>query len=143
MVAHAVGAFGQAGHVDGALDVARFNSPIALCLDEDSHFVADHYGNSIRCVNYSATNTVKRVTPLIVAALPIVPKELAAIIADYSHSLSGVSTIAGTPGAAGVMDGHALREAKFSSTAGLAIDDSDPVAGPALIICDYGNHRGS
>jgi hypothetical protein len=35
---------------------------------------------------------------------------------------------------------HALREAKFTLPTAVSMDESDPVAGPQLIICDYGNH---
>jgi hypothetical protein len=45
-----------------------------------------------------------------------------------------VRTIAGL--SSGAMDGHALREAKFNGPTAVALDDTDPVAGPQLIIAD-------
>jgi hypothetical protein len=75
----------------------------------------------------------------IAEAVPSLSKELIAIVAEYARPF-GVRTIVGTPKVAGFVDGHALREAKFEWPSGVAIDDTDPVAGPQLIISDWGDN---
>jgi hypothetical protein len=68
------------------------------------------------------------------------PPELSALIAAFAHSFR-VRTVAGDPNFSGLRDGHALREAKFQSVTSVAMDESDPAAGPQLILCDSGSHR--
>jgi hypothetical protein len=113
--------------------------------------VADPHGRTIRMMeglplgssaeDSLADDSVVTAAPraaLIAAAAPVLLKELAHIIADYARAPS-VRTIAGTPNVMGHADGHALREAKLYAPCAVAIDDSDPVAGPQLIICG-GDH---
>jgi hypothetical protein len=81
---------------------------------------------------------VARAVSLLCAAVPVLLKELANIIAEYARTTSGVRTIAGA-GSSGHSDGPAL-QARMAAPCETAIDETDPVAGPQLIISDYGNH---
>jgi hypothetical protein len=82
--------------------------------------------------------TVSRtgITAVVVQAVPSLLKELAVIVAEYAQTATGVSTIAGCPMGAGLADGHALREAQLNSPSAAIVDDSDPLAGPQLIIAE-------
>jgi hypothetical protein len=146
------GAPRSGGHTDGALPVGRFNHPMSVCLWTDTLFVTDSGNGIIRAIDGITAvgvgslhalggNSAARTSlmALIVEGAPVLLKELVAIIADYARPI-GVRTIAGSPANAGTAGGHALREAKFNSPMGMAIDESDPVAGPQLIIADYGNN---
>jgi hypothetical protein len=73
----------------------------------------------------------------LLTAIPVVPKELARVMAQYARPSPGVRTIAGAHHHSGFVDGHALREAKFSGTTGIAVDTSDLLAGPQLIVGDH------
>jgi hypothetical protein len=135
------GAPGKSGHVDGPLPVGRLSSPTHVCLYGASLIVADYGSHTIRLIDIDGVGgrTGAAVAALIVDAAPILPKELAAIIAEYMRS-AGMRTIAGIPRRNGLVDGPALTEAKFKMPFAVAVDDTDPVAGPQLIISDYGNH---
>jgi hypothetical protein len=129
-------AVGQKGHADGSLLDARFDSPSAVSMWEGRLIVAEWSSKTIRMVDPVSQRSL---TVLMTAVLLAIPKELIGIIADYAGS-TGVCTIAGNPERGGVLDGHALREAAFYRPSAVAMDESDPVAGPALIIADHGNH---
>jgi hypothetical protein len=149
------GAVGQSDHVDGPLLLSRFTSPTHLCVWKDSLIVANFGGHTVRLIDGEllvepAAGSSKagiggghpqaaRISAAVVAAAPGLLKELAAIVADYARPI-GVRTIAGSSKTAAFADGHALREAKFTMPSGVAVDDTDPVAGPQLIISDYSNH---
>jgi hypothetical protein len=151
------GTRGRWGHADGPLCSSKFDCPLGLCRWRDSIIVAGGsefvirqidgvVGIPIGCLpretKGSAPVSAEQLAASIMAAALILPKEMAAIIAEYAYLRIGVRTIAGKkPQAKGCADGHALREAQFGSVTSVAIDESDPVAGPQLIICDRGNHR--
>jgi hypothetical protein len=150
---------GEGGHADGPLHLSRFTHPTHLCRWGDQLIVSDFATHSIRLIDGVSSITpfttsqakaenvdsggvssyAARISTRIVAAVPVLLKELAAIIAEYARPI-GVRTIAGDPNQKGARDGHALRHAQFNSPSGVAIDESDPVAGPQLIIGDYDNH---
>jgi hypothetical protein len=78
-----------------------------------------------------------RAVPLIMTAIPALPNELARLMAQYAHVISrGSRIIAGVSGSAGHADGPALFGALLRGPTAIAIDDTDPVAGPQLIIGD-------
>jgi hypothetical protein len=137
------GLFGpDCGHADGSLDVARFVSPMGLCLWDGRVIVADCGSHSIRLIEDAVDATsalVARISARIAEAVSDLPKELIAITAHYARP-TGVRTIAGRPGVSGFADGSALGNSQFSNPSAVAIDDTDPVAGPQLIISDYNNH---
>jgi hypothetical protein len=73
--------------------------------------------------------------PLIMTAIPVLPKELARVIAQYAHVIGRSRTVAGVPGVWDYKDGPAL-SALFRSPSCVALDTTDPVAGPQLMIGD-------
>jgi hypothetical protein len=72
-------------------------------------------------------------TALILSAVPVMPKELARLMAQYARPRSGTRTIAGVANSMGHADGPAL-SAQFQHISCVAVDTTDPVAGPQLII---------
>jgi hypothetical protein len=79
-----------------------------------------------------------RAVPLIMTAIPALPKELAQLIAQCAQNIGRIRTIAGVPGKRGRADGPALSGALFDNPSGIAIDTTDPMTGPQLIIGDNG-----
>jgi hypothetical protein len=139
------GVVGQSGHVDGPLNVSQFSAPLHLCQwgdivvsDTNSHTVRLIEGVMGVAAGQLRTFPLRRLTTAITEIAPVLPKELAALIAEYTPP--AVRTIAGTPDVAGASNGHALREAKFNFPCAAAVDDTDPAAGSALILCEGLNH---
>jgi hypothetical protein len=138
-----------AGEKEGALHAYAFRHPFALCRYGDALIVADVVGSTIKLVEgvlevddpmansaCDAADLEDRAIPLIMAAIPIVPKELARLTAQYAFPIGRVRIIAGDT--TGHADGPALH-AQFDGPISLALDTTDPVAGPQLIIGQ--NHR--
>jgi hypothetical protein len=132
---------------DGALDVCTFREPIALCRWGGSLIVADRDNYTIRLVEgvlgvtdlltdskLAGAEFEAHAVPLIMTAIPVLPTELARLMAQYAQLLSGTRTIAGLPGKSGRVDGSALSGALFRAPASVALDTTDPVAGPQLMI---------
>jgi hypothetical protein len=147
VVVEAVAGTGVKGYAEGPLSTCAFNKPTALCRYGDSLFVADDGNYAIRMVegvlgvadplaNSKVTGAEfeARAVPLIMTAIPVLPKELARLTAQYAHVFGRTRIIAGTPGTIGSADGSALSEAGFVLVAPVAVDVTDPVAGPQLII---------
>jgi hypothetical protein len=141
----------ELGDADGALKECQFAYPIALCRYGDSLFVAEQLNRSIRAVegvlgvanplaNSKVTGTEfeARAVPLIMTAIPVLPKELARLMAQYAQNIGRIRAIAGVPGERGSgAGGPALSGAPlFDSPSGIAVDTTDPMAGPQLIIGD-------
>jgi hypothetical protein len=80
---------------------------------------------------------VERLVGLILTAAPALLKELARVVADYARSVAGVHTIVKDP-----IGGPTIQVArKLLGPSATAIDESDPVAGPQLLISEYYNGR--
>jgi hypothetical protein len=146
VVVEVVAGDGKRDHADGPLSTCAFNQPIGLCRYGDSLIIADSGNYTIRAVegvlgvaDPLANSTVTgaefeaRAVPLIMTAIPALPKELARVMAQYAHVIGRTRTIAGTPGEHGSVDGHALSGARFNCGL-VVVDVTDPVAGPQLII---------
>jgi hypothetical protein len=136
---------GKEGIDDGPLDNCSFRHPHALCQFDGTLFVTDLTAGTVRAVDgvlgtdWSIVKGIgceASLTAMLLTAIPALPKELARVMAQYAR-LSGVRTIAGLPDLTGTADGHALREAKFHTPIGIAVDTSDAAAGPQLIIADH------
>jgi sugar lactone lactonase YvrE len=118
---------GLIGNTDGAGATARFNKPKAVAVDNAGHlFVVDSVNNEVRLVA-TDTGTVStlatfQATP---QGLAVDGSDVLASISDHSVvrvTLSGaVTTIAGTSGAKGFVDGVG-ENARFDSPAGLLND---------------------
>jgi hypothetical protein len=140
---------GRKGHADGALSACQFQNPSGLCRYGDSLIIADSSNFTIRMVEgvLGVTNPLAngalcgaefeaRAVPLIMTAIPALPKELAQLMAQYAHVIGRTRTIAGECGGRGDADGPALSAAKLWGPEAVALDTTDLVAGPQLIIGD-------
>jgi hypothetical protein len=126
----------ERGHADGALNACQFRSPIGLCRYGDSLFVADFENRTIRVVEgvlgvadpltNSKLTGAEYEARLIMTAIPALPKELAQLMAQYMHVIGRTRTIVGIQGT----DTASLRPGA------IAVDNTDPLAGPQLIIGD-------
>jgi hypothetical protein len=155
------GIMSKDGVVDGPLGSCQFSRPFGLCRDGDALITCDATGQTVRVVdgvlgvvdpkgeakrlNESGGVSVAdaefeaRVVPAIMTAVPVLPKELARVMAHYACPRSGTRTIAGAAHVNGRTDGPALSGALFTYPQSVALDTSDPVAGPQLIIGE--SHR--
>jgi hypothetical protein len=76
--------------------------------------------------------------PLLMTTIPLLPKELARLMAQYARPGGRVTTIAGIPSKqGGYLDGQAVGQALFKAPTAVALDTTDMVvAGPRLYIAD-------
>jgi hypothetical protein len=144
---------GTEGASDGTLSDCKFAHPFGLCRYGDSLFVVDSTNETVSEVEgvlgvadplaegKAAAGFEARTVPLIMTAVPVLPKELARLMAQYAQLRSGVRTIAGSVGVSGNADGPALSGAQLNVPAAIALDDTDPEAGPQLIIGEYDGRR--
>jgi sugar lactone lactonase YvrE len=147
---------GVPGFIDGALDVARFNTPTGLAISNDGMFlyVADTANNRVRRINL-LTRRVETLAgngdfggqdgpgglatlaqPIGLAVDPngvLYVSEFGAFRIRRIDAAGNVSTVAGTGGAK-FKDGAGLK-ATFNAPRGLAID------GGFLYVADYENLR--
>jgi hypothetical protein len=135
---------------DGPLNRCLFYHPMGLCRFGDVLFVADYMHYTIRELHgvlgvhplpagsddpaVLAAEFEASAVPLITAAIPPMIPELARVVAQYACSGGFVRTIAGQTGTSGSTDGLALGCALFSSPTAVAMDMTDPVAGPQLLM---------
>jgi hypothetical protein len=138
------GVLDSAGTTDGALKLSRFNFPLALCRFGDSLLVADYRNNCIRAVDgvlgvehplscsdedgsaeLSATEYEERVVPLIMSAIDQAPKELAQLVAQYARPGGRTRVLWPSP---------SDRSQRLQLPSTVALDTTDPVTGPQLII---------
>jgi hypothetical protein len=148
LVIEAVAGAAAKGHANGALDQCQFSLPTALCRYDDSLIVADLGNYTIRLVDgvlgvteplMTSAEFQARAERLVMAAIATLPKELARITAQYLQHSAHTLTIAGEPGASGHRDGSALTGALLECPLAVAVDTTDPVAGPQLIVSE-GHH---
>ncbi len=150
LVIEVVAGNGTMEAVDGPLGVCAFTQLHGLCRYGDSLIVADMGGSTIRTVEgvlgvadplaeskafVDMPEYEARAVPLIMAAVEVLPKELARMMAQYALPIRGhARTIAGAAGVSDHVDGPALSHAKFRAPMHVAVDTTDPIAGPQLLI---------
>jgi hypothetical protein len=101
------GALQRAGDVDGSLLRSRFRKPTGVCVWGDHLIVCDHGNHCIRLIDgivdvplgqlsiaASPAEQLALISAAILKAIPILLKELAAIMSEYARPV-GVCTIAG------------------------------------------------
>jgi hypothetical protein len=123
--------------LDGPLDTCQFSGLGRLCRYGDSLFVAEWLPCTIKQVDgvlgvttpmvaaAAESEFEARVAPLIMTALSQAPKEIARLIAQYTRPVSCSRTIVSPKGP--VVSGRHEPNC-------LAVDTTDPVAGPQLLI---------
>jgi sugar lactone lactonase YvrE len=146
---------GRTGYADGTGAAAEFNYPYGIAMDKSGNmYVSDESGETVRKVTPSGVVTTLAGTPGVSgsangtgsAALFNSP---AGIVVDGSGNIyvseqkncdirkispsGAVTTLAGTAGSSGNLDGTGAA-AQFQSPAGLALDGSGD-----LYVADYGN----
>jgi hypothetical protein len=153
-----VASSGLNGGDDGPLHRCTFSAPMALCRYGDSLFAVDLNLHTVRqidgvlgvadplaeCKGSAAKSPAEfeeRAVPLIRSAVPDVPKELAQLIAQYACGIGFTRTIAGKSGVGGKIDGPAANGALFYKPMCIVVDDTDPVAGPQLIVGERDSGR--
>ncbi len=138
---------------DGPLGATTFNGSTSLCRYGDSLIVLDVGTHTLRMVegvlgvadplgeskaHLDMPEYETRAVPLIMMAVEVLPKELARMMAQYARPIGGhTHTIAGKIGVRGNADGPALGGATFGSPNCVAVDTTDLVAGPQLMIGEY------
>jgi hypothetical protein len=136
---------GRSEVTDGALHVCDFYGPRRMCRYGDSLIVCDlatiravdgvlGVANPMAESKTAGAEYEARAVPQITTAIPVLPKELARLMAQYARPFSGTRTIAGVPEKQGHRDGPALGGALLYGPRCVVLDTSDPVAGPQLMI---------
>ncbi len=157
LVIEVVAGTGEWGGEDGALHLSEFRRPCVACRYGDSLIVVDYFTATLRMVegvlgvadplaeskaHVDMPEYEARAVPLIMTAIEKLPKELARMMAQYARPIGGhTHTIAGKDGVMGNADGPALGGAEFARPICVALDTTDAVAGPQLIIGDAGRVR--
>ncbi len=151
LVVEVVAGTGECDTADGPLSMCEFHGPRSMCQYGDSLIVVDMGSHVVRVVEgvlgvndplaESDPSTVAgfeaRAVPLIMTAVEVLPTELARMMAQYARPIGGQThTIAGQVRGKGRADGPALGGARLNWAACVAMDTTDPVAGPQLIISD-------
>jgi hypothetical protein len=118
---------GKDGTADGTLQECRFRGPYGMCWFGDSLIVADYDAHTIRSVegvlrvDAALTDSLvtseyeARAVPLMMTAVPVLPKELARLMAQYARPF-GTHTIAGLANSRASADGPALSGTQATGT---------------------------
>jgi hypothetical protein len=153
-----VAGMGAPGVCDGALHECEFGNVYALCRYGDALFVAEVNSRLVKQIDgvlgvadpmadsklsHSAdSGTAGLLERTLCEAVPSLPKELARVMVQYAFRKSGVRTICGStpvqplpaaPGT-GTVPSSAAGALLPTELAAMALDDTDPVAGPQLLV---------
>ncbi len=157
LVIEVVAGTGERGSTDGALGVCEFRQPRGLCRFGDSLIVAERGNHTLRMVegvlgvddpmaeskaHFDMLDYEARVVPLLMETIGVLPKELARLMAQYARHVGGrTHTIAGAWRVKDPDGGPALYCAHFNDPSHVALDATDPVAGPQLIVAEFNGRR--
>lgn len=112
---------GSAGSKDGEKEKASFSSPSGITIDQQTGtiYVSDKGSHIIRKITPQGTFSSSFSLP-----------------ADFNVILGAVTTLAGSSGRRGSVDGVATK-ARFEYPKGIWYSDKEKV----LFVCDYGNDK--